>query len=64
MHTVFSNLITSKEVRAKFGSISESTLERWTKSGAVPLGIKVGRRRLYDVREIDAAIAAKMAERT
>ncbi|MEJ8310103.1 helix-turn-helix transcriptional regulator [Agrobacterium larrymoorei] len=63
MYSVRSNLITGEEVRERFGGISDATLGRWVKTGVIPRGIKVGRRRLFDVRELEAVVEAKKAER-
>jgi predicted DNA-binding transcriptional regulator AlpA len=63
MHSVRSALIPAEEVRARFGGISDATLHRWVKSGIIPRGIKVGRRRLFDVLELDEVIEAKKRER-
>lgn len=63
MYSVRSTLIPAEEVRARFGGISDATLYRWMKSGAIPKGIKVGRRRLFDVRELDEIIEAKKRDR-
>lgn len=63
MRSIRTNLIPAEEVRARFGGISEATLHRWTKSGLIPRGIKVGRRRLFDVRELEELVEAKKAQR-
>ncbi len=63
MRTTRTDLIPAEEVRVRLGNISSATLHRWTRDGWIPRPIKIGRRRLFDVRELDAAIAAKQAER-
>jgi predicted DNA-binding transcriptional regulator AlpA len=63
MYSVRSTLIPAVEVRARLGGISDATLYRWVKSGAIPRGIKVGRRLLFDVRELNEVIEAKKRER-
>ncbi|QIJ42608.1 helix-turn-helix domain-containing protein [Rhizobium leguminosarum] len=62
MHTIPASLIPAAEVRARFGNVSESTLYRWTKLGAIPRPIKIGRDLLWDTRDLEEFIAAKKAE--
>lgn len=62
MPAIRAKLISAHEVRQRFGDISESTLYRWVRDGAIPRPLKINRRdRLWDARELDDFLSEKKA---
>lgn len=56
-------LVPASVVRATFGGVSVSTLFRWSKTGAIPRPVKVGKVRLWDRQELDDYVEALKTRR-
>lgn len=55
------NLITTREVAAKL-RVPEATVRYWRHLSQGPVGVRIGRRVLYDEAQVDAWIERHFAE--
>lgn len=52
-------LLDKREVRRRYGGISESTLGRWEEQGIIPRGVQIGGRKFW----LEAAVEADITRR-